>query len=37
MKDVVIYPFTNRKDEFVDAFMGAKDINKISDCRHCTA
>ncbi len=29
MKDVVIYPFKNR-DEFVDAFMGAKDINKIS-------
>lgn len=29
IKDVVIYPFRTR-DEFVDAFMNAKDVNKVS-------
>ena len=29
LKDVVIYPFKNR-EEFIDAFMDAKDINKIT-------
>lgn len=29
MKDVIIYPFRT-KEEFIDAFMEAKDINKIS-------
>jgi hypothetical protein len=29
LKDVVIYPFKNR-DEFIDAFMGAKDKNKLN-------
>lgn len=28
IKEVVIYPFRNR-DEFVDAFMDAKDVNKV--------
>ena len=29
LKDVIIYPFRT-KEEFVDAFMDAKDINKIT-------
>lgn len=29
IKDVIIYPFRTR-DEFVDAFMNAKDVNKVS-------
>ena len=29
LKDVTIYPFKN-KDEFIDAFMDAKGVNKIS-------